>query len=269
MIKNINGIDLYYELKGNLESKETIVFFNGVMASTNSWNYQIPIFEKMNYKILLHDFKGQLKSEKPEGPYSFKEHAYESKLLMDELDIKKVHIIGTSYGGEVALRFAIDYPQYVKSISIIDSVSELDETLKYFLEGWKKLAANKNGKDFFYGMMPSIYSNTFIKNNLKMLDKRAEALEKISKDYFEGQIELYNTFLNDVEMTKELSKIKCPSLIICGEEDILKPKKFSKIISDNISNSEYITIPDCGHVAIFEKYKELNSILLGFIIKNT
>ncbi|MGC8015913.1 alpha/beta fold hydrolase, partial [Salmonella enterica] len=87
---------------------------------------------KMNYKILLHDFKGQLKSEKPKGPYSFKEHAYESKLLMDELDIKKVHIIGTSYGGEVALRFAIDYPQYVKSISIIDSVSELDETLKYF-----------------------------------------------------------------------------------------------------------------------------------------
>ena len=265
---SINGVNLFYELKGNLEADETVAFFNGVMASTSSWAFQVPVFEKLGFKILLHDFKGQLMSEKPKGPYSFKEHAKESKELMDSLGIKKVHIVGTSYGGEVAMRFAMDYPEYVKSISVIDSVSELDEVLKYFVEGWKDLAESKDGEKFFFGMMPSIYGNDFIKENLAMLKERATALKSVPKDYFEGQITLYDTFKDDVYMTDELTKIKCPSLIVCGEEDILKPRKFSKILADNIPNSEYAIIPSSGHVTIFEKPNVLNSMLLGFIIKN-
>ncbi|HQC41723.1 MAG TPA: alpha/beta hydrolase, partial [Petrotogaceae bacterium] len=127
--KEINGIKFFYELRGNTESTETVAFFNGVMASADSWKNQVHLFEKMGYKILLHDFKGQLRSDKPKGPYTFSQHAHEAKLLMESLGIEKVHIVGTSYGGEVALRFALDFPQAVKTISVIDSVSELDETL--------------------------------------------------------------------------------------------------------------------------------------------
>lgn len=264
----VNGVNLYYELKGNLDSEETVVFFNGVMASANSWSFQVPIFEKLGYKVLVHDFKGQLLSDKPEGPYSFKEHAFEAKELISALGINKVHIIGTSYGGEVAMRFAIDYPEYVKSISVIDSVSELDEVLKHFVESWKVLAEGEDAERFFFGMIPSIYGNSFIEKNLSMLKDRAAALKSAPKDYFKGQVYLYDTFKSDLNMTDELNKIKCPSLVVCGEEDILKPRKFSKIISDNIPCSEFAIIPDCGHVTIFEKPEVLNSLLLGFVIKN-
>lgn len=265
----VNDINLYYELKGNLEAEETVVFFNGVMASTNSWDLQVPVFEKLGYKILVHDFKGQLKSDKPEGPYTFKEHAYEARELMSQLGIEKVHIIGTSYGGEVAMRFAIDYPEYVKSISIVDSVSELDEVLKHFVRTWKTLAASKDGEKFFWGMLPSIYGNSFIENNIELLEKRAVATNSTPKDYFDGQVYLYDTFEKDVYLTNELHKIKCPALVVCGEEDILKPRKFSKIIADNIPTSEFVIIPDCGHVTIFEKPDTLNSLLLGFVVKNS
>lgn len=91
-------VSLFYEVKGDLESSETIVFLNGVMASTNSWYQFIPFFERFGYKMLLHDFKGQLKSSKPEGPYTFEEHAMELKELMDFLQIKNANLIGTSYG---------------------------------------------------------------------------------------------------------------------------------------------------------------------------
>lgn len=265
----VNDINLYYELKGNLESEETVVFFNGVMASTNSWDLQVPVFEKLGYKILVHDFKGQLKSDKPKGTYTFKEHAYESKELISQLGINKVHIIGTSYGGEVAMRFAIDYPEYVKSISIVDSVSELDQVLKHFVQGWKTLAESKDGEKFFRGMLPSIYGNSFIKDNIEMLNQRAAATNNLPGEYFDGQMYLYDTFEKDVYMTDELHKIKCPALVVCGEEDILKPRKFSKIIADNIPISEFAIIPDCGHVTIFEKPNILNSLLLGFVIKNS
>lgn len=264
----VNGINLFYEVKGNPDGKETVAFFNGVMASTGSWAYQVPVFEKLGFRIILHDFKGQTMSDKPDGVYTFRQHAEEAKALFDYLGVKKLHIIGTSYGGEVALRFAIDYPDYVKSISTIDSVSELDENLKLFVRGWKTLAGNDDPEGFFWGMAPSIYSSSFLKKNMEFLKQRAEALKSISPDYFKGQISLYKTFEEDVYMTDELFKINCPALVVCGQDDILKPAKFSKIISDNIPNAEFAVIPDCGHVTIFEKPHILNSMLLGFIIKS-
>lgn len=265
----INGIKLFYEIKGNPDGNETVAFFNGVMASTSSWAYQVPIFEKLGYRIILHDFKGQTMSDKPDGEYTFKQHAEEAKALFDYLKVKKLHIIGTSYGGEVALRFAIDFPDYTKSIALIDSVSELDETLKLLVSGWKTFANIDDPEGFFWGMAPSIYSNSFIKANKEFLTIRAKALKNISADYFKGQISLYNTFEHDLNMTGELSEIKCPALVVVGEEDILKPYKFSKILADNISNSEFAVIPGSGHVTIFEKPNILNTMLIGFVIKNS
>lgn len=264
----VNGIKLFYEEKGNPDGAETVAFMNGVMASTNSWAYQIPVFEKLGFRIILHDFKGQTMSDKPDGIYSFKQHAKEARELFDYLGASKLHIIGTSYGGEVAMRFAIDYLEYVKSVSIIDSVSELDTNLKLFVRGWKTFAGINDPEGFFWGMAPSIYGDSFMKTNMEFLEKRANAMKSISPDYFKGQLSLYETFEKDVYMTDELAKIKCPALVVCGQDDILKPVKFSKILADNIPNAEYAVIPDCGHVTIFEKPGILNSMLLGFVIKN-
>lgn len=266
---NVNGVNLYYEVKGDLTSSKVVAFFNGVMASTSSWDLIWPIFEKLGYKIILHDFKGQLKSDKPNGPYTFDEHCSEANALFEYLEVDQVHLIGTSYGGEIAMKFAMNYPERTRSISVIDSVSELDAVIIQFLKGWSALCDQNDGKAFFYGMMPSIYGPKYIEKELDFLTKRAEASAKLPQSYFEGQKILYQTFLNHTTMTDSLHKIKCPALILCGEEDLLKRPKFSKIIADNIPNSELFMIPDCGHVAIFEKPEELKSVLAGFVVKNS
>jgi 3-oxoadipate enol-lactonase len=118
-------------------------------------------------------------------------------------------------------------------------------------------------------MAPSIYGPDFFQKNMEMLKDRARATKIAPPEYFAGQKKLYDAFVQDVYMTDELGRITCPALIICGGDDILKKPKFSKIIADSIPGSEYITIPGCGHVAIFEKTGELCSAVLGFIIKHT
>lgn len=262
------SIDLFYEVKGNPSAKDTVLFLNGVMASTSSWINQLPPFEAQNFRIVLHDFRGQLKSSKPKGPYTFAQHTNDVIALMDHLGIAKAHLIGTSYGGEVGLRLAIDHPSRVQTLSVIDSVSELDERLRDTVSGWKDAAATRHGETFFNRMMPSIYSPGFIDRNREMLNQRAKAMNAIGSDYYDGQITLYDTFLNDVTMTPELHRIPCPTLILCGELDTLKPVKFSALMAQAIPNSEFLILPDCGHVAIFEKPNELNSALLGFILKH-
>lgn len=67
MIININGNDLFVEDLG-LKTSEVIVFLNGVMTTTSSWYELSDWFVKNGYRVILHDFKGQLKSAKPKGP---------------------------------------------------------------------------------------------------------------------------------------------------------------------------------------------------------
>lgn len=267
--KNKNNLNIYYEIINEDSDQGTIVFLNGVMASTSSWANQYNLLKKMGYKIVLQDFLGQLKSDNFEGEYTFLKHAEDVIELLDYLEIKEAHFVGTSYGGEVAMKLASSFPSYCKSISIIDSVSELDQALIDKVSDWKELAATLNGELFFKGMMPTIYGETFITENKDFLEQRAIAMNQIPESYFYGQIALYDTFINDCYMTEELKNITCPTMIICGEKDYLKPMRFSEIINRNIKDSEYVIIPDCGHVTIFEKPNELNSILLGFLTKIT
>lgn len=268
-LMNLGQYNLYYELRGDEDAKETVAFFNGVMTTTTSWALYYPLFERLNYKILLHDFKGQLQSDKPVGPYTFKEHANDAKQLMDHLGIKKVHIVSTSYGSQVALRFAVDYPQYVASLTIIDGTSEIDETTRLFVDGWKKLAQTGRGEDFFWGAVPSLYYNDFVIKNKEFLEERAKGLNEIDGEYFKGQVYLYETFMNDSMITNELCKITCPCNIIFGENDILTPRKFSEILAKSIKNSEFVIIPNCGHVTIFEQPETVTNNVLGFIVKNS
>lgn len=262
------SIELFYEVKGNPDSEKTVAFFNGVMASTSSWSLIVPVFEKLGYRIVLHDFKGQMKSCKPQGPYSFKAHCEEAKALFDYLKVESVHLIGTSYGGEVAMKYAILYPEMTQSISVIDSVSECDEVLRQFVLGWKTLCDLQDGEKFFWGMAPSIYGADYMNKEIDMLSARAKAFKNIPADYYQGQKILYDTFVNDVYMTDELNQIKCPALIICGQDDLLKRPQFSEIIAREIPQSEYVLLPHCGHVAIFEQAEILKTLLGGFISKN-
>ena len=85
----INGVNIYYELKGKQEGKEAVVFLNGLMSSVAGWALQVPTFEKAGYKVLLHDFRGQLLSEKPVEQYTFSQHAADLKELLNQLESKK------------------------------------------------------------------------------------------------------------------------------------------------------------------------------------
>jgi 3-oxoadipate enol-lactonase len=262
----ISGIELFYEVYGKNNTQGTIVFFNGVMATASSWQSQVDIFVQHGFKVLVHDLRGQLKSDKPQGPYSFKQHAHDSMALMKALGIEKAHLIGTSYGGEVVLTFTLQYPEMVQSIAVINSVSEVDEALKDGVNEWKRLAQTYDGETFFRGMLKSVYHPVYLKDNADLLEKRAKQFAAIPKDYFDGQIALYDTFMNDLNVTSQLHQIEVPVLIVTGENDELKPRHFSDLMAKEIKHAQYVIIPECGHVTIFEKPQTLNPMLLGFVL---
>jgi 3-oxoadipate enol-lactonase len=261
-----SGINISYEDK-NPDGEHCVAFFNGVMASYASWYLLYPFFEKMGWRVILHDLRGQLMSDKPEGPYTFKQHADDAKALFDHLGVKKAHLVGTSYGGETAMKFAMEYPEMAASLSLIGVTSELDEVLKGFVDNWLSLVSTGDGETMFWGLAHTLYGHKFLNENREMLSQRAVAIKNNPNGYLDGLKILFETFANDVFMTDQLHRIKCPSLVIWVEEDILQPRKFSDIIAREIPNSEYMIIPGSGHVTIFEKHQELASAIIGFALK--
>jgi 3-oxoadipate enol-lactonase len=72
---------------------------------------------------------------------------------------------------------------------------------------------------------------------------------------------------SQLNITSELPKITAPTLVVVGEEDILKPRHYSEIIAKEIPNAEFAVIPGAGHAALWEKASIFNSLLLGFLAK--
>ena len=260
--EKINDVEIHYELKEG--ENETIAFLNGVAMNTKLWKNQINYFEKDN-QILLHDFRGQGQSSLKPKNFTFEQHAEDFYLLLEKLNIEKIHIVGVSYGAEVAMYFALKYPEKIHTLTLGTAVSEVKPLLKAQIESWIMAAKTYDGELFYKVMAPFVYSNSFYEENGKWLEKRAKKFgENVSKEWLDAFIELCNNFLT-LDITDELSKIKIPTLIVSGEKDILKKPTYGKIIAQQISNSKFEIMDNAAHGLFAEKPAEFNKLIANFI----
>jgi len=71
-----------------------------------------------------------------------------------------------------------------------------------------------------------------------------------------------------LDITSELPKISCPTLVVVGEDDLIKGKEYARIIANQIPGAEYVVIPGSGHALCLDKPDPLNTLLIGFVLKN-
>jgi 3-oxoadipate enol-lactonase len=257
---NVNGIDIYYEIHGE---GEPVIFGNGVFSNTLGWINQTPVFSK-EYQVILYDMRGQGQSEKPEGAYSFDLHADDQKALLDELGIDKVHHVGISYGAELGLFFAIKYPKLLKSLVVCSAVSYVGTLLFEMAQLWRYVCKLGDPELFYKATVPLNFAETFIRENTALL-KTAKV--RYAQLEYPALVRLMDAFLK-LDITEKLNQIKIPTCIIAGEKDILKPAyPYSNLIHERIPQSEMAIVRDSGHAVTFERPKEFNSIVLGFLDK--
>jgi 3-oxoadipate enol-lactonase len=243
-----DGVKIAYEFMGS--GDVPLVFLNGIAMSISHWK---PVAAALgsSYRCMCHDMRGQTLSSKPAGPYSLELHARDLATLMESTGIPSAHIIGTSYGAEVAMAFALEYPQRVRSLVLIDGVSELDPLLAAVGESWLA-AAGDDPLIFYKTILPWNYSADFIEKNSAMLRAREKSFASLPRDWFDGFMEMCKAFLA-IDMTSELKRITCPTLVLVGEKDILKPRKFSEIIARQIPEADLKIVPGAGHASVVEQ----------------
>jgi len=203
-------------------------------------------------------------SDKPDDDYSQQMHAEDLNNLLEVLNINKIHLVGLSNGGMIAQHFALRYPDKLTSLVLVDTCSYVDKLLQLMVDTWIK-ATEIGGNEFRYDMsLPVIFSETFIRNNEENLIQMKENNLLINSP--KAVINLVKA-TSKHDLKDRVSDIRCPTLIIVGEEDILIPLKYSKILHEKIKGSQLITIANCGHVPSLEKPAEFNEIVFRFLDK--
>jgi len=261
--KTKDGLDIYYEVQGNVNASETIVFLNGLTQSTVAWFFCIPFF-KDNYKIILLDFIFQGNSAKSGDSRTFDQHATDVNSVLSAENISKTSIVGLSYGSLVAQHFAVNYPEKLNKLVLLSTFAHKTPIYNAIeLSWWHSLEKGGYGL-MFDTMMPFVLSEDYFSKPIipiELLKKSREDLNQNSQAIFN----LMRATKERQDFREELKKIKSPTLIIQGEKDLLLPVYLAQEVQKNISDSNLIVIKHAGHTLNLEHVQKFVTIFLAFL----
>ena len=273
------------ECKGN---KKPLILLHGGPGSThNYFEVMDDLAEKDDRMIVMYDQIGCGNSYIEGHPEYFRSEVWIEELneLRKALNLDEVHILGQSWGGMMALIYALDYnPQGVKSYILSSTLpsakmweTEQHRRISYMSEkhqnALKKALESGNYEDADY--LEAL--DVFMKNHCDPIfkDKKApECLTRAKKSGKESYVVGWgpNEFtptgtLSGFEVVDRLNEIQTPCLITNGQRDLCSPY-IAKTMYDNIPNSEWELFAYSGHMPFVEEHEKYVDILMKWLNKN-
>lgn len=261
--KTNDGLDIYYEVQGNVNASETVVFLNGLTQSTLSWFFCLPFF-KDNYKIILLDFIFQGNSSKSGDSRTFNQHAEDVNSVLTAEKITKINLVGLSYGSLVAQHFAVNYSEKLSKLVLLSTFAHKTPIYNAIeLSWWHSLEKGGYGL-MFDTMMPFVLSEDYFSKPIipiELLKKSREDLNQNSQAIFN----LMRATKERPDFRPELNKIKVPTLIIQGEKDLLLPVYLAQEVQKNIPGSQLTVIKHAGHTLNLEHVPAVCTHIITFL----
>jgi pimeloyl-ACP methyl ester carboxylesterase len=261
----VNGITLNYRIDGPEDAKETIVLINGLADDLESWGFQMPSFLKAGHRVLSFDNRGIGKSDKPAGPYSSKMLADDAKALVDQLGITNFHLMGVSMGGMISQEYAIAYGGDLKSLTLACTYGKADAFCQQMFAMWGDLAKGLGVPFVMRDVILWAFTGPFFEERPDDAAMFNDAMAQLSMS-----VEAYHAQLAVIQKhdaTDRLGRIKVPTMVLAGEEDILIPVRLSKRLHAAIQGAKWATVPG-GHACLWETPDPFNNTFLAFIGSN-
>lgn len=257
----INGKSIYYEIHG--EQGDYMVLLNGLMMSTGSWLPLIPTL-KENYRVILIDMHDQGRSEKMDDHYKHDVQVNAVNGVLEHLEVEKAYFSGTSYGGTIALQYALAYPEKCLKLMVFNTLAYADPFLTDVGRLWKKAAKSYDADDYYDEFAPFIYAPWFYEKHHQSIYERKEVFRSVfTPEYCEAFVRLSSS-TEGYDIRHRLTEIETPVLVVGSDEDYLTPMKQQYYLKDHLPNAEFVLIPDSGHGAVYEKSTMIVSLMIGW-----
>lgn len=250
-----------------------ILLLHGVPLSLLTWRHNIDYLAR-HYTVIAIDMKGYGMSGKPTGSYTPESQARVIGELLNAIGLRKVSIIGSSYGCAVAIAFALAQPKCVDKLVLINSVGypggphSLERLLRIKLLALllrPTLRTTTLGKFLFMSNLRKSYTNPRLASR-ELVDAYFDLLRRDS-----GDIAFLTTLqhFQEQEVARQLAAISHQTLIIWGAQDHVLPVNNAKLIHQSIQSSKLKIIPDCGHLPHEEAPELVNPLIAQFLGAST
>jgi pimeloyl-ACP methyl ester carboxylesterase len=255
-----NGIELFYEESG---SGEPLLLIAGFACDHKNWCKLVPLLVSKN-RVITFDNRGVGQSSSPETSYSIRQMAEDTVGLLDAIDLNFVHIAGHSMGGQIALELALACPGRVKSLILLSSCAKMDERGRTVIELWGDFPKLVDPTTAIRLSLPWIYTANFY--------ARAGAVDEVIREILANPfpptvsgIYQQSRAITSYDASARLREIKCPTLVVVGDEDILGGLPLSADLAHHIPGGQLVVLKQAAHGLLTECAEATAASMMDFL----
>lgn len=250
-----------YELDGPANAP-AFVLVNGLTQYAELWTAYRAALIARNFRVATFDLLGQGSSDKPALYITQDDQVAALHLLIQQLDDSPVFLGGISFGGLIALRYAIAHGRRLAGLVPMSCFAELPPQL-FLLGNALRTALVLGGISYLQDLLlPMNVSDDWLRPVLDRLDS-VKRQGWLVNDVYALQ-NLMESFLDFEPLTAQLSTITVPTMILNGEFDFLTPRALHETLRTHIADSSLVIIPHAYHAFTLEKPAVTASLLAAF-----
>ncbi len=223
----------------------------GWPISSPQWSKVKTLLENRDYRVFVPDLPGFGKTPQPPKPWTIDDYAEWTRGFCEKNNLSQFFLLGHSFGGSLATKFAIRYPEKVKKMILVDSAGIRKKRLKKEIQ---KAVAHFLNKFSFLQFYPQLKKFAY-----KTIFRRSDYLltEGIMK-------ETYLNVIND-DISESFSKVSVPTLLIWGKNDKITPLWHAYFIKEKVAGAELQIMPGIKHNPHFESPEALAEKIIEFL----
>lgn len=238
----------------NPEGEETIILIHGMFSNLAVYYFNIAPMLAENFRVILYDMRGHGMSEKVNEGYDLVSMTDDLYALMEELKVDKTHLVGYSYGGLVALKMAIRYPEKIEKLAVIEGPDPNEQETLTIIDTYSK--------EFLIHYVNNFADTTKMQMGKRQLERNHRMYEFLFNE---------TTIRSDMESEKDffqqkpLSQITHETLLIYGEHSNCVPS--GERLASKITDANLVLVPGDHNVPI-QQPETIGSELLLFFNKD-
>lgn len=253
----INNIETNFKIAG---VGFPILILHGWGGSSDSWVRVQEILSQNNFQVICPDLPGFGKTQLPPNAWSSDDYITFILNFVEGIGLDKFYLIGHSFGGGLAVKFATLYSQKVESLILCDAAIIRNNKLNLR----QKIASFLTKAEY------NIFSVPFSEKTVYPWAKKLVYKIAGTSDYYLAKGTMKETFKNisGEDLTAFASQIKVPTLIIWGKQDKTLPLENGLTLNKIIPNSKLLIIDDVDHSPHRKKPEELAKDIINFFYGN-
>ena len=225
------------------------------------WDDHVEALTK-SFRVLRYDVRGHGGSEIPPGPYTLEQMAGDLFDLLDNLGIMETHFVGVSMGGLIGMTAALTRASRIKSLVLCDTTACYGPGVRTMWEDRIRVAESEGMTVTLADRTMAIwFTETFRARQPVAVERIATMLSKTDPRGYAAAIRA----IGFVDLTERIGAIRCPTLVVVGEQDPGTPPAMARVIHERIPGSELLIRPGAMHCAVVEDSDRFLTALLDVL----